>query len=316
MVLHANKDWYRHVGTQPPPRSNTALTWYKEGAVLFGGMGVNKELLNDTWMWQPTTGWTELPCKVGCASGRLMHSLAAYEITGYETGVIMFGGATTGEPRMDALDDTWQLSSNGTWKQLRLTPHGPNGTTILHAAAPPARWGHSMVAGKPTTTGVFVMLFGGGKTQDDHFGDTWRLEITRNSFQWFQVVPVQTPTTTPALQVPPGRWSYQLAPCGSGVLMATGSTGYRVCTDDTWVWDPKTVPSPWGPSHDQNGTWTVVPQAGANHPGHLGGAGMAAVYGGGLDGVLLFGGIPFEPGTTRIGPLMNETWFFPKTSCP
>ena len=41
--------------------------------------------------------------------------------------------------RMSALGDTWQLTSDGLWKQLRLKPHGPAGTTILHAAAPPKR---------------------------------------------------------------------------------------------------------------------------------------------------------------------------------
>ena len=97
--------------------------------------------------------------------------------------------------------------------------------------------------------------------------------------------------------------------------MSTGSTGYRVCTDDTWVWDPTTIASPWGPSHDQNGTWTQQHPSGA-HPGHLGGAGMAAVDDGDVAGVLLFGGIPFEPGTTTIGPLLNETWLWPAASCP
>ena len=35
------------------------------------------------------------------------------------------------------------------------------------------------------------------------------------------------------------------AACGSGALIATGSTGYRVCTDDTWAWDPAPIASAW-----------------------------------------------------------------------
>ena len=117
-----------------------------------------------------------------------------------------------------------------------------------------------------------------------------------------------------------------MAACGSGALMATGSTGYRVCTNDTWTWDPAPVKSAWGPSHDQNGSWTMQkPQNGAQEgPGHLGGAAMAkitdlkstspTVRAG--SGVLLFGGIFFGVGNTNIGPFSNETWVWPATSCP
>lgn len=36
------------------------------------------------------------------------------------------------------------------------------------------------------------------------------------------------------------------------------------------------MPSPWGPSHDQNGTWTMKHPA--TTPGHLGGMAMARIH--------------------------------------
>ena len=52
------------------------------------------------------------------------------------------------------------------------------------------------------------------------------------------------------------------------------------------------------------------------HPTNLGGAGMATVSDASHKGVVLFGGIVFVPGTMQIGPMMNETWVWPVTSCP
>lgn len=137
-----------------------------------------------------------------------------------------------------------------------------------------------------------------------------------------RVCQVQTATTDPPLGLPPGRWSFQMAACGTGALMATGSTGYRVCTDDTWTWNPAPIKSAWGPSHDQNGSWTM--QAPATKPGHLGGAAMATITNlnnvfptvSSDSGVLLFGGIFFGVGNTNIGPFSNDTWVWPATNCP
>ena len=107
------------------------------------------------------------------------------------------------------------------------------------------------------------------------------------------------------------------------------------------VWDPATVRSAWGPSHDQNGTWTM--KSPTNSPGHLGGMAMAsiaesvrgcirlapstdALLTGGTNtrtgvwqkysGVLAFGGIFFGVGNTNIGPFSNATFFWPASSCP
>jgi hypothetical protein len=128
-----------------------------------------------------------------------MHSLATVNMGGRDGDlVILFGGATTGEPRMSALSDTWLLAaSHGS----RWYPHHFNttiipGTTIEHAAAPPRRWGHSMMCQNapagPLKMG-FCMMFGGGVTQDDHFADTWRFDLGefKQAHGWSLVVPVR-----------------------------------------------------------------------------------------------------------------------------
>ena len=331
--LFDDGDWaLQSQGAQPPGRGATALTRFGDGALMFGGQGA-AGMMNDTWVWTAAEGWTELKPSArapdeGSPVGRSMHSLATFDMGGRDGElVVMFGGATTGEPRMTALGDTWVLATThgNRWYQKVFNDTIIPGTTIEHAAAPPARWGHSMIChdapAGPLKKG-YCMMFGGGVTQDDHFTDTWRFDFgeLKQAHGWSLVVPVQTATTDPPLGMPPGRWSYQMAACGSGALMATGSTGYRVCTDDTWVWDPAPVKSAWcetahrfshawrrfsvdehrssfakagsgqpvqgaltpkegflrrGPSHDQNGSWTM--QQPATHPGHLGGAAMATV---------------------------------------
>lgn len=256
--LFDDGDWaLQSQGAQPPGRGATALTRFGDGALMFGGQGA-AGMMNDTWVWTAAEGWTELKPSArapdeGSPVGRSMHSLATFDM-GARDGelVVMFGGATTGEPRMTALGDTWVLAAThgNRWYQKAFNDTIIPGTTIEHAAAPPARWGHSMIChdapAGPLKKG-YCMMFGGGVTQDDHFADTWRFDFgeLKQAHGWSLVVPVQTATTDPPLGMPPGRWSYQMAACGSGALMATGSTGYRVCTDDTWVWDPAPVKSAW-----------------------------------------------------------------------
>ena len=228
-------------GVQPPGRGATALTRFGEGALMFGGES-STGMLGDTWTWTAARGWTELEPTAcprcpdeGSPQNRSMHSLATLTMSGRDGElVILFGGATTGEPRMTALGDTWLLAvTHGSrWYPHHFNTTSVPGTTIEHAASPPARWGQSMAChdapAGPLQKG-FCMMFGGGVTQDDHFSDTWRFDMGefKQAHGWSLVVPVQTPTTTPPLQTPAGRWSYQLASCGSGALMATGSTGCK-----------------------------------------------------------------------------------------
>merc|ERR1711957_553192 len=93
--------------------------------------------------------------------------------------------------------------------------------------------------------------------------------------------------------LPVGRWSFTMAPCGSGALMAAGSIGYRILNDDTWSFNFTYFPSKWSSktvNHDAWGEWNedksdnvVIPQ--------LGGVTMARISDGDLKGVIMFGGV-------------------------
>lgn len=242
------------------------------------------------------------------------------------------------------------------------------------ACSPPS-WLEPSSAGPATN--VTCTLFGGAaNSEDDHFDDTWVWQTRDGVYggkpHWQQSQPaIANPGPKPA-----GRWSFQLASCGTGTLMAGGSIGYRICADDTWTFNATIFPSPWttkgatpacetalisgcgaaqkagvaacdaclgtkwktvlapagcvgpdatgfckgagfgGVNHDAVGEWQRADTAGGPSPGFLGGAMMARVAHGGSSGVLHFGGIAFDPGTTHIGPESNATHFWPVTSCP
>lgn len=162
-----------------------------------------------------------------------------------EAGVLLFGGTNRSDEAHDtALGDTWLFSAaDSQWSEFPLAP----------PLAPRPRWGHSMACTPPSwleegasaTAATSCTLFGGAYlSEDDHFDDTWVFHPMASQSgkpAWQQSQPaVANPTPKPA-----GRWSFQLASCGSGTLMAGGSIGYRICTDDTWTFNATVFPSIW-----------------------------------------------------------------------
>jgi len=310
-------------GKAPPGRALGAMAAYQDGAVLFGGYTYKDHSCNDTWVWDPVQGWDQLQpltdphghgaSPAAAPSGRSYHSMQATEV-----GVVLFGGtARTDELHDTALGDTW-LFADGGWTNLNLS----------QPEAPRARWGHSMActppawlepgAGPPTCT-----LFGGAAlSEDDHFDDTWvwqPMASKDGGYGWQQ----SQPGSADATPKPAGRWSFQLASCGQGTLMATGSIGYRICTDDTWTFNATVTPSIWTTdkiNHDAIGEWTRHTPPSTPPvvtPGYLGGAGLARVNDGdALKGVLLFGGVEFNPGSVHVGPQSNRTLFMAAEACP
>ena len=363
-------------GKAPSSRALSTMAAYKDGVVMFGGYTGADHSMNDTWVWDPSSGWSELTLSVAPA-GRSYHSMAATEDENGAPVVLLFGGtARTDEAHDTALGDTWSFA-DGAWTNLNLA----------QPAAPRPRWGHSLActppswlepnAGHPPS----CTLFGGARlSEDDHFSDTWiwthqapapappgpggnyvcyndacypkatgtltqaecakaaaagcpkpvaafpfpldldepqRATSSRSSgvtagagFGWKQSQPG---TSAVAGQPRPvGRWSFQLASCGRGTLMATGSIGYRVCSDDTWVFNATVTESVWGADHNAVGIWTQqLPEV---HPSFMAGAMMARVNDASLGkGVIAFGGVIFEGKQTGQS---NTTWFWPATHCP
>ena len=171
--LFSDNDWaLQPQGATPPGRGAAALSAFGEGAIMFGGQGA-KGFLADTWVWTAAEGWTMTNPGGGpdAPSPRSMHSLATADLGARDgQAIILYGGANTGEPRMTALNDTWMMrqSDPKTWYNVgeKFVPPKVPGTTIEHAASPPASWGHSMICHDASAIDhAFCMLFGGGVTQ-------------------------------------------------------------------------------------------------------------------------------------------------------
>lgn len=284
------------LGPAPPDRCTAAMARYGDGAVLFGGMSSKSLHANDTWIWSPTSGWREVQTPVA-PPGRAYHQMS--HLNGK---AVLFGGTDRDNEEHDsAFGDTW-VFENEAWTDL--------GT--LEPNAPHARWGHAFTCNEAVTLpgvnddapGACVLTGGAALSEDDHFQDTWMY----TEAGWKQV----QPGTSKATASPPGRWSFMMAPCGTGALMATGSIGYRIETSDTWIFNFTHYPSVWTTdeiNHDAYGDWTE--QLPAQNPGELGGVMMARVKG---QGVLLFGGVPMQG--PMAGQDSQETWWWPESSCP
>jgi hypothetical protein len=287
----------------PPDRCLTAMAPYGDGAVLFGGYTMENMHTNDTWIWSPTSGWREVQAPVA-PLGRAYHTMAP--LNGK---VVLFGGTDRESEAADtAYGDTW-IFENEVWTDLgKSEPDSPH-----------ARWGHALACNEAitlpgvndATPGACVMTGGAALSEDDHFQDTWML--TEAGWKQWQ------PGTSKTIASPPGRWSFMMAPCGTGALMATGSIGYRVEISDTWIFNFTHYPSIWTSetiNHDAYGDWTQ--QSPTQNPGELGGVLMARVKG---QGVILFGGVPMGSGKDKDGgdpPAWDAqaTWFWPESDCP
>ena len=282
--------------------------------LLFGGTARTDEAhdtaLGDSWAFADGK-WMNLNLAPPHAPyPRWGHSLACTPPSWLEPGAgppscTLFGGARLSED--DHFSDTW------VWTRLAAPapPPGPSGHNWLcyKGKCYPEKGKQSKAECTATCTGSRPPLPG---PFDAPSTPATIVEATTSaatgSFGWKQSQPG---TSNPGAQ-PVGRWSFQLASCGSGTLMSSGSIGYRICTDDTWVFNASVTPSTWGAAHDAVGIWQQQQPAGES-PGFLGGAMLArvddAVHG---KGVLVFGGVSFEG---KIGE-SNQTWFWPAARCP
>lgn len=91
------------------------------------------------------------------------------------------------------------------------------------------------------------------------------------------------------------------------MLFMGGSTGYRISSPETWLWEPTALPSPWGHEHDSLGEWTKE----SNFPKTN--AGMAVTsytLGEENAGVLMFGGIETPQDDVKTMVYSNSTSFW------
>lgn len=265
--------------------------------MLFGGYTQESMHTNDTWIWSPTDGWREVQTPVA-PRGRAYHTMG--RLNGK---VVLFGGTERESEAADvAFGDTW-VFENEAWTDLGKS----------EPDAPRKRWGHGFACNEAVTLpgvndgspGACVMTGGAALSEDDHFQDTWMY----TEAGWKQSQPGSS--SHEATQTPPGRWSFQMAPCGLGALMATGSIGYRIETSDAWIFNFTHYPNVWTTdeiNHDAYGDWTE--QKPETNPGEIGGAMMARSKG---QGVILFGGVPMDAPPDWD---QRATWLWPESSCP
>lgn len=188
---------------RPVGRSEHALVYdpVRRRVVLFGGVSVGAELLQDTWEWDGTE-WLEQPAPTR-PPARRGHALA-YDAT--RGRVVLFGGYGAG----GLLADTWEWDG-ATWA-LRTTPTGPS-----------ARSAHAMAF-----DGQRVVLHGGTVFGATAVADTWTLDGTG----WKQVT-----TNTQ----PPARLGHVLGfDSRRGRVVLFGGTHALDATTgfaDTWEWN-------------------------------------------------------------------------------
>ena len=232
----------------PSARALGATARYRGGCLLYGGVGPGTQgypVHNDTWFWTLEGGWVELTATLDRAPRPVFYHTLCTMSNGE---LFMFGGRNElNGNAVSSTDDAWIYNEKG-WTQLRW-PHLPEGIN-----QPSARWGHGMTCALSNTGPASVrgdhlppgniecVLFGGAQVgDDDFFDDTWLLRyetnetadggtpLTPRRYYWEQLN---------AQVRPHGRWCFQMATCGSRVVMTGGSVDYRVAADETWVWQP------------------------------------------------------------------------------
>lgn len=322
---------WEQVSPAPSPSARQTASMAFDGAtgqlILFGGVDINGNLLDDTWNWDGNT-WTQLTPLIS-PPARAQAAMAFDQRTGQ---LILFGGFNGG-----TLGDTWRWDGQlNTWIPVPVS-NAPlprrdasmafdansgnlilfggignqtfndtwswNGITWTQVAStgPSARFNASLA--QDPATGQLI-LFGGtfqsATAPPVFFNDTWNW----NGSAWVQI-------STPSLNTPPGRESAtltfsgtgQLIPFGTphtnqtGLLILFGGDNQNGTLGDTWAWN--------------GSAWAQLEfPPGAQIPPVRRGATMAFDEATGQ--MVLFGGAQFNGAQVNF---LNDTWIW-SNPCP
>jgi PKD repeat protein len=197
----------------PPARSEAMLAFDPasdtNATVLFGGYADGIGVVNDTWTWQPGSGWTQLAPTVSPAAREL-------GAMGYDSaleGLVLFSGNVYCTLPGCSGADTWEWYS-GTWWNVGLSP------------SPPGRFG-AFLTGDPAIGGM--LLFGGyNSTNSSYLSDTWSF----TSAGWTALAPAAHPS---ARFLPSGAPE---SPGGAPLLFSgTNDYGVSLGFTDTWTYE-------------------------------------------------------------------------------
>jgi len=198
-------------GSGPSPREGMRMVYDhdEEHFVLFGGQISQTGYVwdNQTWVLDPTTGWTMVNGGAGMApSPRYDYSMVyddRYKV------VLLFGGSNDPSSSSGAFGDTWSFDGS-VWTEL--------------SASGPARFKHEMVY--DPSTGI-TRIFGGTQTSGGlRFNDEWYWDW--DSTSWIQI--------TQGSPVPPERSNAGMALDESTgeLILCGGENPQGTVHNDTW----------------------------------------------------------------------------------
>jgi ABC-type dipeptide/oligopeptide/nickel transport system permease component len=209
-----------------------------QGLLLFGGLGP-RGLLNDTWLYQRTVGWTELYTPV--APPPRQRASFAYDPVDGEA--LLFGGQGAGGV---PLGDTWTYGPQG-WVELHPNP------------SPSPRFGAGLVYDQ----GAGRLYLFGGEGSGGPLSDTW----------WFRGGLWRS---VPTSRSPPARTGELMVATGDGTPLIFGGQGANGWLNDTWAflngtWQPVTYEYGTSPPPVQGASLVADPEVGPDFFTMLGG---------------------------------------------
>lgn len=140
----------------PGPRFGHALSYEgsREQVILFGGAGLDRTPLGDTWVWDGQS-WKRI-----ATEGPSPRSWPTMAYDSKRDRVILFGGRGRTAANQESMGDTWAWDGH-VWSQLA-------------DEGPPARDHHTMVYDRHRDR---IILFGGWNYQQrTPLGDTWEFD--------------------------------------------------------------------------------------------------------------------------------------------
>ena len=211
----ASNKWQTKISLNRPRWILGAMLVYSvksDRAMLFGGYDFGtQDVVGDTWSYAPRPDvWTKKILTTHPSARNVM--AAAYDSKADRA--ILFGGGSSTE----TFADTWAYDfRTEKWTDLKPVNN------------PPARVSGSMVYDPKTNR---VILFGGAigpEGQEVPFGDTWALDLDKNT--WSQLSPVLAPSAR--------AWHAMAYESTSGkIVMFSGGVSRDKALSETWLFDP------------------------------------------------------------------------------
>jgi N-acetylneuraminic acid mutarotase len=202
----ASNEWTNlNPASHPDPRKSFCMTYDHDSNMiyLFGGYDGNK--FDDLWVYDVAgNSWSEItttPKPPARMSGGMVYA--------GNSKLILFGGK--GQDLGVYYNDMWEYDITGdAWTEISIS-----------GSQPPEMWGHQ-IEYLPGENGIILF---GGHDSDSYFDDTWKFNLTDNSWQ----------EINPDSSIPDERWNHSMAydeSMDSVILFGGNNTGGKY--NDTW----------------------------------------------------------------------------------